>query len=175
MRYRKRMNKRINPNYCMYMMVGLPGSGKDTFISTYLKDCTVICRDDIREEVTDGNVLGRKLYLDREGEDKVTQLVNDRIKECCKGKKSFVINQTNIKRIKRLELRDYAIRCGGKTRPKIVYVRIIPPSIEECIKRRDYGIWTDIINNMNDGFEEITGDEYDELITVTQKEYVDRH
>jgi predicted kinase len=163
------MNKSIDNQFNMYMMIGLPGSGKDTFISTYLKDIEVICRDSIREELTDGQILGRKLYLDKEGEDKVTETVYQRINDCCKQRKSFVINQTNINKEKRLEIRDYAINVNIDSRPKVIYIEIKTDSFETCIERRNKGIWVDIINKMNDNYQRPTEEEYDEYILNYQK------
>jgi predicted kinase len=162
------MNKSIDNQFIMYMMIGLPSSGKDTFISTYLKNIEVICRDSIREELTDGQILGRKLYLDKEGENKVTEIVYQRINDCCKQRKSFVINQTNINKEKRLEIRDYAINVNLDSRPKIIYIQIYTP-IKTCIERRNKGFWVDIINNMNNNYQKPTEEEYDECILNYQK------
>ena len=171
--------------YRMYVLIGLPGSGKDTYIrealnpdwigdSAMTKECIkypVICRDDIREELEDGKVVGRKLCLDASGEATVTQIVNERIEECCKKKQSFIINQTSLKKKYRDEFRRIAFGASDE-HPKIVYVYIEAPSVDECIRRRNETSnidWTNIVRNMWSNFEFPTPDEYDVLKIIKQQ------
>jgi len=148
-------------NFTMYVMVGLPGSGKDTYIKKFLPNHPCICRDDIREEIKDGNVVGRKLYLDNASENLVTNVVNRNIEKFCRSRESFVINQTSLKR----KYRDEFIRLATKfAKPKVVYIYVEAQSVQECINRRGNGKWNEIINRMNNDFEFPTPNEYDELL-----------
>ena len=158
-------HKKPKSTFSMYIMIGVPGSGKDTYIQKFLPNVETICRDDIREEITDGKVLGRKLMLDNVREGVVTDIVNSRIKKCCEEKKSFVINQTNMKKKYREQLKETALKYGT---PSIVYVYIEPPSIETCKERRGHGKWDSIIDNMWKNFEFPDRSECDELVFFKQ-------
>lgn len=149
-------------NFFMFVMIGLPGSGKDTYIKQYLSTLPVICRDDIREKLYDNQILGRKLYLTQEMESKVTDIVNQSIEKFSKEKQSFVINQTSLKKRYR---ESFAQIISKFNKPKVVYIHMDTP-LEECIKRRGGGKWIDIITKMQKDFEYPTSDEYDELVTV---------
>lgn len=156
---------RKSPDCNMYVMIGLPGSGKDTYIKKFLKDLPCICRDDIREEVTDGQVLGRKLMLDGQGEKAVTNIVNERIKNCCINKKDFVINQTSLKKKYRLDFKELAFKYANVN---VIYVYVEAPSIQECINRRGGGKWNDIIKKMWSCFEFPDKSECNKMIIYKQ-------
>ena len=156
---------RKEPDCNMYLMIGFPGSGKDTYIQKFLKNLPCICRDDIREEIQDGKVLGRKLMLDKQGEAAVTNIVNERIKNCCLNKKDFVVNQTSLKKKYRLEFKDIASKYANVN---VVYVYVEAPSIQECIDRRGGGKWNDIIKRMLSDFEVPDKSECDKLIIYKQ-------
>lgn len=152
--------------FSMYIMIGVPGSGKDTYIKKFLPNLESISRDDIREEMTHGNVQGRKLQLDNTKEAIVTDIVNSRIKACCEKSTSFIINQTNMKKRYRTELKETALKYGT---PNIIYVYVEAPSIEECKERRGHGKWDSIIDRMWGDFEFPDRSECDELIFYKQK------
>jgi predicted kinase len=152
-------------NFNMYVMIGVPGSGKDTYIQKFLPEVECICRDDIREEITYGKVEGRKLMLDNVKEGIVTDIVNSRIKKCCEEHKSFVINQTNVKKKYRELLKETALKYGS---PNIIYVYVEAPSIEECKERRGHGKWDSIIDRMWNDFEFPDRGECSELIWYKQ-------
>lgn len=157
---------KINKSNCnMYVMIGVPGSGKDTYIKKFLPNVESICRDDIREEITYGNVEGRKLYLDNKKEAIVTDIVNNRIKKCCEENKSFIINQTNIKKKNRAQLKEFALKFGT---PNIIYIYVEPPSIEICKERRGHGKWDSIIDRMWNEFEFPDRSECNDLIFYKQ-------
>ena len=111
-------------------------------------------------------VEGRKLQLSQTQESVVTDIVNSRIKACCESKKTFVINQTNMKKKYRNQLKETAQKYGN---PKIVYVYIEAPSIEECKKRRGNGKWDSIIDRMWSEFEFPDRSECDQLIFYKQQ------
>lgn len=153
-------------NVCtMFVMIGLPGSGKDTYIKKFLPSLPCICRDDIREEITDGQILGRKLMLDNQGEAAVTNMVRERIKNCCLRERNFIINQTSLKKKYRQEFKDIALKYGNVN---VVYIYVEAPSIQTCIDRRGGGKWEGIINRMWDSFEFPDNSECDKLILYKQ-------
>ena len=153
-------------NFNMYIMIGVPGSGKDTYIQKFLPNLESISRDDIREEMTHGNIQGRKIQLDTTKESIVTDIVNSRIKACCEKGTSFIINQTNMKKRYRTELKETAFKYGT---PNIIYVYVEAPSIELCKERRGHGKWDSIIDRMWGDFEFPDRSECNEFVFYKQK------
>lgn len=84
-------NPSANPT--VYMMVGLPGSGKSYLATTF--DCPVISSDDIRAELCNGNLD------DKDNNEKVFQEVHRRIKDYLKNGQSCVLDATNLSRKRR--------------------------------------------------------------------------
>ena len=80
----------------MYMMVGLPGSGKTYIANRYYGDCAIHSSDQIRAE----------LYGDascQENNEKVFRILHSRIKEDLKNGKDVVYDATNIKKRRRAD------------------------------------------------------------------------
>jgi predicted kinase len=85
----------------IYMMVGLPGSGKDTYISSELSDLEVLSRDDILMEFGKnkfGDLSYNELWskLTKEDQDEISKLLQKRFIELKRNGKDFVINMTNL-------------------------------------------------------------------------------
>lgn len=76
------------------MMVGLPGSGKSTYIEKYLRDCKVHSSDAIREELF-GDVNNQR------GNSKVFETLHKRVKEDLLAGNNVVYDATNIDRKRR--------------------------------------------------------------------------
>ena len=72
-----------------YMVVGLPGSGKSTYIGKYLADCCVHSSDAIREELS-GDVNNQDINK------QVFNVLHKRVKEDLAAGKSVVYDATNI-------------------------------------------------------------------------------
>ena len=152
--------ERIN----VYVMIGLPGAGKDTWIRNNLPDCKCIaCRDDIRVEL---GLCGadEKFAGTQEQENLVTGIFNAKLREYTESGQDIVINNTNLKRRYRMQykslLRHFPI--------KWIYVVVKAPSIEDNIARRNGQIPPEIIMRMQEGYQPPTPDEYDEIIEVNQ-------
>jgi len=86
-------NENRNNNPTVYMMVGLPGSGKSYLAKTF--DCPVVSSDDIRAELCNGNLD------DKDNHEKVFQEVHRRIKDYLKNGQSCVLDATNLSRKRR--------------------------------------------------------------------------
>lgn len=71
------------------IMIGIPGSGKSTFIKHNFLDSEVICPDEIRKELT-GDISDQSKNVE------VWNEVFNRIKEFSKLDKDIVIDATNI-------------------------------------------------------------------------------
>ncbi len=73
--------------FTIYLLCGLPASGKDSYLKTHLTDLPSVHLDAIREE----------LDIDpTDNQGQVIQLSRERSKEFCRKKQSFVWNATNI-------------------------------------------------------------------------------
>ena len=163
--HKKIKNNLKREEFNVYFLIGPPGCGKDTYISKFLRFTNTISRDDIREELFDGNVEGRKLYLSKENENLVTNIVNMSIRKYTENKEKFIINQTNMKKKYREELLNEIRKYGN---PKITYIYVEAPSIEECKKRRGNGKWDEIVDRMWNNFEFPDYNECDKLIFYKQ-------
>ena len=135
-----------NTEFKVYIMVGLPGSGKDTYIKENFPNIPTVCRDDIRKEI---GLKGDKPQGNKKEETLVTNIVNNKIKEYCRTKIDFIINATSLKKF----YRDGLI---GQVLPYNPYIEIIyieAPTIEDNLKRRKGQIPENIILNMQDNFD----------------------
>lgn len=148
--------------FTVYFMVGLPGAGKDTYISKRLHGIPTVCRDDIRTEIGIGGV---KPQGTKKEEDMVTKIVNDRIVDFCEKRTSFIINNTNLKK----EYRDAFERMVLPYKPKIVFVYIEAPSVSVNKDRRSGQIPPNIIEKMSRNFDFPEPYEYDEIRYDLQK------
>lgn len=152
--------ERIN----VYVMIGLPGAGKDTWIKNNLPDCKCIaCRDDIRVEL---GLCGpdEKYCGTNEEENLVSGIFNAKLRAYAESGQDIVINNTNIKRWHRNQYKKIL-----KYFPvKWIYVVVKAPSIEDNINRRAGQISPETLRNMAASYQPPTPDEYDEIIEVNQ-------
>lgn len=148
--------------FTVYFMVGLPGAGKDTYISKRLHGIPTVCRDDIRTEIGIGGV---KPQGTKKEEDMVTRIVNERIIDFCEKRTTFIINNTNLKK----EYRDAFEKMVLPYKPKIVFVYIEAPSVSVNKDRRSGQIPPNIIEKMSRNFDFPEPYEYDEIRYDLQK------
>jgi predicted kinase len=97
------------------MLVGLPGSGKDTYIQKHLKDLAVVSLDDFRKEL-------KISPTDAKGNGKVVQLAKESAKTYLRKQIPFVWNATNITRQLREQLIELFVTYKAKV--KIVYIEV---------------------------------------------------
>ena len=95
----------------VYLMCGIPGAGKDTWIKQNLGDLPVVSLDAIREDLDID-------FKDNQG--RVLQQAQEQAKQYLRAKKSFVWNATNINRPRRQALIDLFFTY--KARTTIVYI-----------------------------------------------------
>lgn len=86
--------KNLSSDFTIYVMCGLPGSGKSTWCSENLPDLPVISRDLIREELG-MTEKGVKFMGTPEQEDEVSRISDERVIEFCKAKQSFIYDNMN--------------------------------------------------------------------------------
>lgn len=154
-----------------YIMQGLPGSGKSTYIKENLKNCKVISRDIIRYELGLTKSVDDKKVCSWQTENLITVKENGKIYDAMKNCQDFVIDDINIRRKHFYDLvksiRKLAKYFGYPI--KITVIRLNTP-FETCVERRKNQIEKtemDRINRLTRWFEE-DGIKYfvDELINI---------
>lgn len=112
-------SERGDPNYVAYddtrfevvLMVGLPGSGKNTWIRANLPDWPVVSLDDLRQELKIGP---------QDDQGYLVQVARERARQLLRQQRSFVWNATSITQIQRRRVIDLALAYSARTR--IVYI-----------------------------------------------------
>lgn len=135
-----------NGDFTVYFMIGLPGSGKDTYIQNNFPNLPTVCRDEIRTEI---GIKGEKPMGNKKQEDEVTRIQNERILEYARKHTSFIINATNLKRM----YRDGFKGMLAPYNPRIEYVYVEAPNFNSNLERRKGTIPQDVIKRMREYFE----------------------
>lgn len=154
--------EKVNKDFTVYMMIGLPGSGKDTLIKEYFKGIPTVCRDDIRTEI---GIQGEKPMGNKEQENQVTQIFEERMIEHCKNRQNFIINNTNLRR----QYRKRFLEIIKPYEPRVVYIYVEAPTIEDNYKRRDGQIKPEIIKRMASNFDFPLPSEFDQFYLDVQR------
>lgn len=161
-----------NHEFVVYIMCGFPGCGKSTYIKNYLPNIKVISRDIIRCELGIGGATvenQKKVVGNKEEEDRVTQVSDEKIREYCEKKMSFVIDNTNLRSVYRKDILKKVLPYNPEIR--IVYVE---PNggIEECMRRREGEIDRSVYERMSKSFDFPQINECNEL-TIVKPVFVD--
>lgn len=87
-------------NNC-YIMIGLPNSGKSTYIREYLNDLEILSRDDILMEYGKNKNYGESYSeiwknLTQEDQKEIDKILQRKFNELRKSDKDFVIDMTNV-------------------------------------------------------------------------------
>ena len=147
--------------FTVYVMVGVAGAGKDTWIQQNIPDLPVLSRDLVRAEI---GLKGDKVVGTNEQERKVTAIINHRMDKLLEAHESFVVNNMHLKKKYRNEIKKRVAPYG----PKVVYVYVEAPSPEVNKERRKGQIAPEEIDRMYATLVKPTEDECDELITWFQ-------
>lgn len=147
----------------LYMLIGLPGSGKSTW-SEKTKINTV-SRDIIRAELGYCNE-GDKVVLSGEQEDEVTKVFNERLVKHLSRGENVIVDNLNIKKRYRMAIKD-AIK-GIDVR--VIYVYMEAPSLKENINCRPTFV-PGCIEGMTETLEWPTREEYDEFWVYKHVQY----
>ena len=157
---------KYDENKVAYIMIGLPGAGKNTVITDgkiIPMTHTEISRDDIRVKL--GYCKEDEKYLGTpEEEAEVTRVYNSDFTNAINHGDVIVLNNVHLKK-KYREDSVNVLRANGY---KIVYVYVEAPTLEFNYQRRDGQISKDIIDRMALSFEWPEASEYDELIISKQ-------
>ena len=150
-----------------YIMIGLPGSGKNTYIDNVLlkkhPDAIQISRDDIRIKL--GYCIEGEKYLGSEEEERnVTHAFNELFDETVLNDKPIILNNTHLKEKYRYEnvstLRNFGF--------KVIFIYVEAPTLNDNYNRRSGQVAKCVISNMALSFEYPKINEYDELIIHKQ-------
>jgi len=120
----------------VYLMVGIPGSGKDYYVNNNLSDIESISYDKFRHD------LGIK-HGDKKGTGQIIQASKKRAKELMAKDTDFVWNATNLMKDRRGELIDLFMSYGATVH--IVYVERPLKTILVQNKDREYSLPSDKI------------------------------
>jgi len=162
----------------VYMIIGLPGSGKDTFINNVLisdercvkyvddepirlvnpKNACVLCRDDIRAELGLCKP-GEKIVSSSKNEELVSQLFNKRMLDAAKHGKDIIINNINLKS----EYRKEYIRQLSNYALNVIYIYIETDSLDINLERRNGQVDLSVYNSMIEKFDWPDKSEYDSI------------
>ena len=145
----------------VWVMVGLPGSGKNTVIERMLRSVQSISRDDIRTEI---GLKGEKPQGDKEQENRVTEIFEQRVKNCLRKHESFVVNNVNVKK----KYRQMLLKLLSEYNVNIIYV-YVNTDVKTCKDRRDGLMPLKVIDRMWGYFDFPTEAEYDALYIVDGK------
>ena len=142
--------EKLSP-FNVYIMVGLPGSGKSTWIKNNLpKDIEIINQDSIRIELGIMDNDEQKRIGNKEQEKEVSKINDERVDKLIKDRKDFVIDNTNVKAGRVENYYNRLKKLGANV--KIV---VVDTPVEICIKRRNDCIPENIIKQMNLGVQKV--------------------
>jgi predicted kinase len=158
--------KAPNNNATAVIMIGLPGSGKNTWIENNISkypDAVHISRDDIRVDL--GFCQPGEKYLGtNDEEEKVTEIYNTKLYDAIKNKKNIILNNVHLKK----KYRESAVNIIRKAGYFVEYVYVEAPTIEDNYSRRDGQITPERIKIMALSFEWPDTNEYDKLTIAKQ-------
>lgn len=121
------------------LLSGMPGAGKDTFVSQYLTDWPVISLDNYR----------RKLKIsptDKRGTSHVVHLAKEDAKSMLRAKTAFVWNATNLTHQTRQQLID--LFTTYKAQVRLVYIEVPYQQLVQQNENREHIVPNDVLHRM---------------------------
>lgn len=153
----------------MIMGIGLPGSGKTTFLKPFANENSYvyICPDEIRKELTGSD-------SDQTKNREVWDLAKIRVKEAFTENKSVVFDATFANEGQRIEFIDFARACGAEKVQGVFFTTPYDISLErnndrervvpEYAMERMYGNMKEKLPDTADGFDSVFDlDEFQKL------------
>ena len=144
-----------------FLMVGLPGSGKTTWIKNCLpSDVVIISRDIIRHKLGFTKSVDHKAVLSKEKEEMVTSYEETMIHNYLAMGKDIVIDDINTGKY-----RKNMIKFLHDNGAEVIGVRMNTP-LDVCIKRREGQVDADVMRNIDKKRIPLADDEVDTVIDV---------
>lgn len=138
-------------SFNVWIMCGLPGSGKSTYIKENLpNDIEIINQDSIRVELGIMDNINKKKIGNSEQEKEVKRINFERIDNCINNRKDFVVDNTNIKSGYVQNLYDRLKKVGAN-----VKIIIIDTPVDICKERRKNDIPEKVIDDMQLGIDKV--------------------
>lgn len=142
-------------------MVGLPGSGKSTWIKNSLPaNIPVISRDIIRHRLGFTKSVDQKAVLSKDKEDTVTEYEMGMIHNYLAQGNDIVIDDINTGKYRKGMIQF--LRDNGA---EVIGVRM-NTSLDTCIKRRDGQISPEVMQNINKRMIPLDDSEVDNVLDV---------
>lgn len=144
-----------------FLMVGLPGSGKSTWIKNSLPaNIPVISRDIIRHKLGFTKSVDQKAVLSKDKEDTVTEYEMGMIHNYLAQGNDIVIDDINTGKYRKGMIQF--LRDNGA---EVIGVRM-NTSLDTCIKRRDGQISPEVMQNINKRMIPLDDSEVDNVLDV---------
>ena len=142
-----------------FLMVGLPGSGKSTWIKNSLPaNIPVISRDIIRFKLGFTKGVDQKAVLSKDKEDTVTEYEMGMIHNYLANGNDIVIDDINTGKYRKNMIKF--LRDNGA---EVIGVRM-NTNLDTCIKRRDGQISADVMHNISKRMIPLAENEVDKVI-----------
>lgn len=145
----------------IYLMCGLPGAGKSTYVKENFSNIVILSKDDISCELGmyDSSTHGIKRIRTASEEKQISDILNQRLIECCENNLDCVIDDINLTK----KHRNWYLEKIKPYNPHIVIIYINTPS-DICAERRKGEIPMEVVKALK--VIPPTSDEYDELISL---------
>ena len=145
------------------IMIGLPRSGKDTFVNAELGGHTVISRDNIVMKYPGNTYSDKWNNLSKDDQKAINQELQRRFNAATKAKENIVINMTNMSKKVRRKWLNFK---GSKDYLKRAVV--VPTSVDVCASRnnQEKNIPEDVIESFARRFYFPDYEEFDEIQMV---------
>ena len=145
----------------VYLLFGLPGSGKSTWCKTHHPELPVVSRDIIRAELGYTKDVDEKAKLEYWQENEVTKKEHEYIRQYLRQHQDFIIDDTNLK----MKFRKPLIKMLRDNGAFVIGVKFYTP-LETCIQRRNDQIHKDIMTQLASAMNTLEKTEVDKLIQI---------